>query len=303
MIESRPKFAATYSVVARCPTSGDMGVAIQSSYFSVGTEAPWAEAGVGAVATQSIVEVSYGPKGLASLSEGASPEEALSALTKADAGQPLRQVAIVDAQGRVATHTGAMCVPAYGDQQGDGYSVQGNMLDSDDVWKAMGPAFEAVSGDLADRLLATLDAAEHAGGDVRGRQSAALLVVSGDRPANPWEGRRIDLHVEDDPHPLEELRRLLSIRRAYDLFEEARDLLGQGDLEGGLQKVELARELKPGDPQLAFWAGLALGSAGRDEEARRLLDEAFSVSEGWRELARRLRDIGFYSGDPNLIEP
>jgi len=302
MAVPKARIAATYSIVARDDVTGELGVAVQSNYFSVGTDVSWAQPGVGAVATQSIVEVSYGPRGLQLLSEGTSAEETLARLVGEDAGQALRQVAVVDALGRVAAHTGAACVSACGSAQGEGYSVQGNMLASDGVWKAMGPAFEAASGDLADRMLAALDAAQGAGGDVRGCQSAALLVVAGERPENPWEGRRVDLHVEDDPQPLEELRRLLRIRRAYDLFEEARERIGRGDLAGALERAALARELKPGDPQFAFWTGVALGNAGSDEEARRWLAEAFAASDGWRELARRLREVGFFSGDPGLIE-
>lgn len=303
MHEGPPRLAATYSIVARDEDTAEIGVAVQSNYFSVGTDVCWVQAGVGAVATQSITEVSYGPRSLELLSAGASPDQALALLVKEDAAQALRQVAIVDAIGRVAIHTGASCVEACGDAQGQGYSVQGNMLASDEVWKAMGPAFETASGDLADRLLAALLAAEAAGGDVRGRQSAALFVVADSRPEDPWKGRRMALHVEDHPAPLEELERLLRSRRAYDLFEEAHGCIAQGDLAGALERTVRARTLKPGDPQFAFWMGVALGNAGRDEEARRWLSEAFDVSEGWRKLGRRLRDVGFYSGSPGLLEP
>jgi uncharacterized Ntn-hydrolase superfamily protein len=296
------EFAATYSIVARDPASGEMGVAVQSNNFSVGTVVSWAEPGVGAVATQSIVEVSYGPKGLELLAKGLAADEALKMLVQQDSGAPLRQVGMVDVHGRVAAHTGQACVPACGHVFGAGYSVQGNMLASDSVWKAMGPAFEAAEGDLADRLMAALEAAETAGGDVRGRQSAALLVVAGERPQNAWEGRRIDLHVEDDPRPLDELRRLLTIRRAHDLFEEGRAMVGSGDIDGALAKVVRARELQPDNVQFSFWAGVALANAGRDAEARVWFDEAFAVSPVWRELGRRLCIVGIYSGDPALLE-
>jgi uncharacterized Ntn-hydrolase superfamily protein len=198
----RARLAATYSIVARDPETGELGVAAQSNYFSVGTDVSWAEPGVGAIATQSIIEVSYGPKGLELLSAGLPAQEALDRLVEQDLGASLRQVGIVDAGGRVAAHTGGACVPACAHAFGDGYCVQGNMLASDAVWEAMGPAFEKADGDLAERLMIALEAAETAGGDVRGGQSAALLVVAGERPENPWEGRRIDLHVEDDPRPL-----------------------------------------------------------------------------------------------------
>jgi uncharacterized Ntn-hydrolase superfamily protein len=299
----RARLAATYSIVARDPETGELGVAAQSNYFSVGTDVSWAEPGVGAIATQSIIEVSYGPKGLELLSAGLPAQEALDRLVEQDLGASLRQVGIVDAGGRVAAHTGGACVPACAHAFGDGYCVQGNMLASDAVWEAMGPAFEKADGDLAERLMIALEAAETAGGDVRGGQSAALLVVAGERPENPWEGRRIDLHVEDDPRPLEELRRLLTIRRAYALFEQARATFGSGDVDGALELVTRARKLHPENVQFCFWIGVALGNAGRAAEARRWLNEAFAAAETWRELARRLRTVGIYTGDPDLIDP
>jgi uncharacterized Ntn-hydrolase superfamily protein len=297
------RLAATYSIVARDAETGELGVAVQSNYFSVGTEVSWTQPGVGAIATQSIVEVAYGPKGLELLAEGLSAREALDRLLAADPGAALRQVGIVDAKGGVAAHTGAACVPACAHVLGEGYSVQGNMLESDAVWQAMGPAFERAQGDLAERLMVTLEAAESAGGDVRGRQSAALIVSSGERVENAWEGRPIQLHVEESPRPLEELRRLLTIRRAYTLFEEARDSIGAGDMDRGLELVGRALELRPGDPQFSFWTGVALANAGRDEEARRFLQQSFHAGDSWRQLALRLQQVGLYSGQPELLEP
>jgi uncharacterized Ntn-hydrolase superfamily protein len=296
------RLAATYSIVARDPLTGEMGVAVQSNYFSVGTRVSWAAPGVGAIATQSIIEVSYGPQGLDLLSRGLSASEALAQLVALDPGAALRQVGVVDSQGRVAAHTGAACVSACAHQLGEGFSVQGNMLASDAVWQAMGAAYAGAAGDLADRLLAALDAAEREGGDVRGARSAALLVVGGDVPGKPWEGRLVDLHVEDDARPLAELRRLLTLRRAYGLFEEARSTFGSGDLDGALALVSQARALHPGDIQFAFWTGVALANAGRPGDARAWLDEAFAASDAWRELARRLRAVGIFSGDPALLE-
>lgn len=294
---------ATYSIVARDPETGALGVAVQSSYFAVGTQVSWAEPGIGAIATQAIAEVAYGPEGLELLAEGLSAREVLDRLLAADPGAALRQVAIVDAHGEVAAHTGVMCVPACAHAIGSGYSVQGNMLESDAVWQAMGPAFEQATGDLAERLTVALEAAERAGGDIRGRQSAALLVMSGTLSSKPWEGRLIDLRVDDHPSPLEELRRLLSIRRAYSILEEARKTIGSGDIEAALLLMDGARALRPGDPQFSFWTGVGLANAGRSEEARRFLEECFRADEAWRELARRLRKIGLYSGDPALFEP
>lgn len=303
MDTSHPRLAATYSIVARDALTGELGVAVQSNYFSVGTDVSWAEPGVGAVATQSIVEVAYGPKGLALMAGGASARQALDTLVAQDPAAALRQVAMLDASGGVAAFTGTSCVRACADVQGAGYSVQGNMLKSDGVWQSMGSAFETAEGDLAERLMIALEVAERAGGDVRGRQSAALLVVAGDRPENAWEGRIFDLHVEDHPHPLEELRRLLTIRRAHALFKKARAEFGAGRLEGALELVRQARELHPGDVQFCFWAGVALANSGRPEQARVWLDQAFGDSDVWRELGRRLCEVGMYTGDRSLLEP
>lgn len=296
------RLAATYSIVARDSNSGEIGVGVQSHYFSVGSAAPWAEAGVGAVATQSIVEVSYGPKGLARLSSGAPAPQVLAELVEQDPGRALRQVAIVDAEGRVACHSGALCIPAFGQAQGPGWSAQGNMLRSDAVWQQMGPAFERSAGSLAERLLVTLEAAEFAGGDVRGRQSAAILVVAPERPANSWEGRTVDLHVEHHADPLEELRRLLTLHRAYRLFAEVRQLFGRGEFERALELLEEARKLQPDDVEFAFWTGVAFANAGRKQEARRFLQEAYAADGSWRELARRLASIGLFSGGAELVE-
>jgi len=298
-----PRLAATYSIVARDAETGELGVAVQSNYFSVGTDVSWARAGVGAVATQGIVEVAYGPKGLELLARGASAQEALDELVAKDPLAALRQVAIVDTSGRAAAHTGGACVSACGHAVKGGFSVQGNMLASDAVWQAMPAAFETAKGDLAERLMQVLEAAEHAGGDVRGRQSAALLVVGAEPLANEWEGRSFDLHVEDHPHPLGELRRLLTLRRAFALFKRARVCFGSGDLDGALALVTQARQLHPGDVQFAFWTGVALANSGRDEQARAWLGEAFRDSAVWRELGRRLCEAGLFTGDPGLLEP
>jgi uncharacterized Ntn-hydrolase superfamily protein len=302
MLHASARLAATYSIVARDPETGEIGVGVQSHYFSVGSAVPWAQPGVGAVATQSILEVSYGPKGLAKLSAGEPAESVLAALVEQDAGRALRQVAVLDAEGRSACHSGALCVPAFGHAQGRGWSAQGNMLRSDAVWQGMGPAYERSRGSLAERLLAALEAAEAAGGDVRGRQSAAILVVAGERPANPWEGRLVDLHVEHHAHPLEELRRLLDIHRAHRLFEEARGLFGSGAFERAVPLLEEARKLQPDDVEFAFWTGVAFANAGRKQEARRWLREAYAADASWRELARRLAQVGLFSGGAELIE-
>ena len=215
---SRP--VSTYSIVARDATTGELGVAVQSHWFSVGAVVPWAASGVGAVATQSFVEVSYGPQGLAAMRRGLAAGAALRELVEQDDHAAVRQVAFVDAQGRTAAHTGESCIPGAGHLSGDGYSVQANLMLTDAVPQAMAAAYENSTGPLAERLMAALDAAQNAGGDIRGRQSAALLVVRGTPSDKPWTDRLVDLRVEDHHRPLEELRRLLQLHRAYELMNE-----------------------------------------------------------------------------------
>src|SRR6185503_283488 len=206
----------TFSIVARDPATGELGVAVQSHWFSVGTAVPWAEAGVGAVATQSFVNPAYGPDGLALMKQGVAAPDALAQLVTKDPGEAVRQVAFVDSQGRVAAHTGKKCIAACGDHVGAGYSVQANMMENERVWPAMARAYEAAKGPLAERLLAALEAAQKEGGDIRGQQSAAILVVRAKSTGHVWEDRLVDLRVEDSLHPIEELRRLYLVHEAYE---------------------------------------------------------------------------------------
>jgi uncharacterized Ntn-hydrolase superfamily protein len=296
------QLAATYSIVARDARTGELGVAVQSHYFSVGSDVPWAEAGVGVIATQAFLNASYGPLGLERLRDGKIPDEALQALLSEDPARETRQVAVIDAAGRIAVHTGKACIASAGHLIGDGYSVQGNMLRSDRVWKGMAEAYERKRGDLGERLIAALEAAESAGGDIRGRQSAALLVVSGKRSPRPWEERRIDLRVDDHPDPLVELRRLLAVHRAYELMRRAGEVAQSGDGDTAMRQIEEAQRLAPGNPEFGFWAAIALATAGRVEEALPLLRAAYAADPGWRELVRRLPAAGLFPDDPELLE-
>ena len=275
----------TYSIVARDPVSGQLGVAVQSHWFSVGSVVSWARAAVGAVATQSIAEPAYGPRLLERLEAGEAPDHALQSLVGEDSEAHYRQVAVVDASGAVAAHTGGSCIPYAGDRQGEGFSVQANMMATPDVWPAMASAFEEAGGSLARRLLTALDAGEAAGGDVRGRQSAALLVVAAD--TEPWESL-VELRVEDDPEPLAELARLLTLREAYDLAEEADELLGQGRQAEAADRYRQAAELAPESAELAFWAGLSLVQGGETDAGIAKVREAIASHEGWRDLLARL---------------
>jgi uncharacterized Ntn-hydrolase superfamily protein len=275
----------TYSIVARDEASGEIGVAVQSHWFSVGPIVPWARAGVGAVATQSIAEPAYGPLLLERLAADEGPASALEALLAGDEQAAFRQVAVVDARGEHATHTGERCIAFAGDAAGTGFSVQANMMASPDVWPAMARAFEGAGGPLARRLIATLEAAEAAGGDVRGRQSAALLVV----PASgmDWETVR-DLRVEDHADPLGELARLLDLADAYELATEGDDLTGAGDHDAAGERYERASALAPGNAELLFWSGLAAAQAGSIDMAVERVGAAIAIRPQWRELLDRL---------------
>jgi uncharacterized Ntn-hydrolase superfamily protein len=274
----------TYSIVARDEATGELGVAVQSHWFSVGSVVTWARAGVGAVATQSIAEPAYGPRLLDRLEAGESPGAALEAETQADAGARVRQVAAVDSSGAVAAHTGEGCIPDAGDIQGNGFSVQANMMAAPEVWPGMAREFEASEGPLAERLLTALRAGEEAGGDVRGRQSAALLVVPGG--GEPWR-RTVELRVEDSPEPLEELARLLALDTAYKLMSEAEDAGTAGEYERAGELFARAYALAPDNAEFMFWGGLGLAQQELDAGAA-LVRQAIDRHAGWGKLLARL---------------
>ena len=297
---SRP--VHTYSIVARDPATGEMGVAVQSHWFSVGALVSWAEAGVGAVATQSFVDPSYGPLGLELMRVGKSAPEALRALLAADEGREVRQAAMIDAQGRVAAHTGKNCIAAAGHTMGANYSVQANLMDKDTVWPAMARAFESAKGDLIDRLLAALDAAQCEGGDIRGQQSAAILVVRGKSTGRPWADRVIDLRVEDHPDPLGELRRLVSVHRAYEHMNAGDLCAEKKDWNCAAREYGAAEKLLPGQMGVVFWHAVTLVTAGRAEEALPLFRKVFAREPKWAELVGRLPAAGLLPDDAKLIE-
>jgi uncharacterized Ntn-hydrolase superfamily protein len=292
----------TYSIVARDPATGELGVAVQSHWFSVGSVVSWAEAGVGAVATQSFVDPSYGPLGLALMKAGRTAPETLAALLAGDSGREVRQVGMVDAKGNVATHTGRLDIPAAGGQAGKQYVVQANLMEKPTVWPAMARAFEAAQGHLAERMLAALDAAESEGGDIRGRQSAALIVVKGTSSGRPWADRVYDLRVEDHPAPLVELRRLVGVASAYNHMNAGDECVAVKDWPCAEKEYGTAQALQPQNAEMAFWAGVALASNGRLEAARPLFARAFQADARWRELARRLPSVEQLPNDPKLID-
>lgn len=277
-----------------------MGVAVQSRWFSVGSVASWAEPGVGAVATQSIADPSYGPKGLDLMREGVAAPDSLRRLLDGDERSAIRQVAMVDARGRVEAHSGGGSVPAFGHVVGEGYSCQANMMERDTVWDAMARAYEGSEGDLAARLMAALRGAEGEGGDMRGRQSAAILVVGGERGDRPWE-RKMDLRVEDHADPVGELERLVTVKRAYDLMERGEIMAVTGDAEAAAQAYREAVALVPGDDQPAFWCALVLLGTGDEEGARAMMARACGAEPRWRDFLDRVIAAGLFVGDPDAV--
>lgn len=290
----------TFSIVARDPKTGEMGVAVQSHYFSVGPVVPWAEAGVGAVATQSLVDVSYGPKGLDLMRQGKSAPDALSELILKDDKREVRQVAMVDARGNAAAWTGPRCIDAAGQEVGAGskdFSVQANLMANDTVWPAMAKAFREATGDLADRMLAALEAGQKAGGDIRGQQSAAIIVVKAKSTKEPWKDRLFDLRVEDSPHPIEELERLVRLRRAYRLEDDGDDFVAAGKMDEALRSYSEAARLAPEVPELVFWQAVSVFSAGQEPQAMALFKTVFASDPNWAVLVPRLVAPGLLKAD------
>src|SRR6267143_2878132 len=293
---------ATFSIVARDPETGDLGVAVQSHYFSVGAIAPWAEPGVGAVATQSLIEVSYGPKGLQMMSSGRGAKQTLEELLSQDPNKEVRQVAMIDSRGDVMAWTGKKCIPAAGDHVGTQYSVQANLMSNDRVWPAMAEAYENTKGDLATRLLAALDAGQGAGGDIRGQQSAAIVIVKGKRSNKPWQDRIMDLRVEDDPHPIAELRRLVKTWRAYRNVDQGDAYATEGKIEDAMKSYAEGARLAPGNDEIIFWQAASLWQLGREKEATPLFRKVFARDHRWVELVPRLVPAGLLKDDPESIK-
>ncbi|MDZ7266085.1 MAG: DUF1028 domain-containing protein [candidate division KSB1 bacterium] len=287
----------TYSIVARDPATGQMGVAVQSHWFSVGSLVTWAEAGVGAVATQSFVDPAYGPLGLELMRAGKTAPQALAGLIAADPGEAVRQVAMIDAKGNVAAHTGSKCIPGAGHIIGDNFSVQANLMLNDKVWPAMAEAYKSTTGDLADKMLAALDAAQAVGGDIRGKQSAAILIVSASNTGRPWVDRVMELRVEDHPEPLKELRRLVNVHRAYQHMNAGDLAVEHGDMDGAMREYGAAEAMFPDNLEMAYWHAVALVNANRLEESLPLFKKVFTGDPNWAELTPRLPGVGLLNVD------
>ena len=292
----------TYSIVARDPDTGELGVAVQSHWFSVGPIVAWAEAGVGAVATQSFVDPSYGKNGLELMRGGKSAPDTLKELLAKDEAREVRQVGMIDAQGRVDAWTGKNDIQAAGHIVGKNFSVQANLMLNDKVWPAMARAFENTKGDLAERMLAALDAAQAVGGDIRGKQSAALIVVTGKPTGQAWKDRTFDLRVDDSSQPLRELRRLVRLQRAYNHMNAGDLAVEKKDNEGALREYSAAEKLVPDNAEMIYWHAVALVNMGRVDESLPLFRKVFAMDRNWVTLTPRLPHSGLLPNDPKIIQ-
>jgi uncharacterized Ntn-hydrolase superfamily protein len=281
----------TYSIVARDPNTGQLGVAVQSHYFAAGTVVTWAEAGVGAVATQASADPAYGKLGLDLMRARKSAPDTLAGLLAADPMREIRQVAMVDALGRVAAHTGQTTIPEAGHIVGDGFSVQANMMLKDTVWPAMAEAYTSAKGELVDRFLAALDAAEAEGGDIRGRQTAAILIVEAKSTGRPWVDTIFDLRVDDAPEPLVEIRRLVAVRRAYIHMRLANEAAQRGDLDAAEREFSDAEGLAGDNPEMRYWHAIALLGLSKVDDGLAMLREIGRRDRNWIELTLRLPAI------------
>ena len=290
---AREPFAHTFSIVARDSITGEMAVAVQSHWFSVGTAVSWAEAGVGAVATQSFVNKSFGIRGLALLKEGLSAQEALDRLLGDDEGRDVRQVAIVDNKGRVAVHTGAKCISFASHQTGSQFSVQANMMLTDQVPAAMADAFQKSQGKpIAERMILALEAGQRAGGDIRGKQSAALIVVPAQSTGRPWDDRLVDLRVDDSADPIKEIRRLYNVQLAYTHMNNGDLAVEKNDMEGAMREYRAAMDLIPGNLEMQYWTAITLANNKQVDRAIPMLKKIFQADPHWKELTRRLPPVG-----------
>lgn len=283
-------FAHTFSIVAHDPVTGQMGVAVQSHWFSVGSVVAWGEAGVGVVATQSFVNVSFGIRGLELLKQGLSPQEAVDKLISEDNAPEVRQLAILDTKGRVATHTGSMCVKDAGHIQGDGYSCKANMMLNDKVWGAMSKGFENTDAPLAEKMMAALEAGQEVGGDIRGKQSCAILVVSGTNTGKPWEDRIIDLRIEDHAEPIVEMKRILKTYRAYEHMNNGDLAMEHGDMKKALDEYTSAEVMFPENLEMKYWHAVTLVNNGNLDEALPMFKEVFEKDHNWAIMTPRLID-------------
>ena len=299
---SSEPLAHTYSIVARDPKTGEMGVAVQSHWFSVGSIVSWGEAGVGVVATQSFVNPSFGQRGLEMLKQEMTAQEVVDLLIASDEGRDFRQLAIVDAKGNSAAYTGSKCIPEAGHIVGDNYCVQANLMLSNLVWSEMSKAFESSDGPLAERLIAALEAAQNVGGDIRGQQSAAILVVRGEATGKLWEDRYIDLRVEDHPEPVKEIKRLLKVFRAYEHMNNGDLAVEKNDMKLAMEHYSAAMKMFPENLEMKYWTAVTLVNNNQLEEALPIFKEIFSIDDNWRKLTPRLTKVGMLNANEEILK-
>ncbi|HSF46336.1 MAG TPA: DUF1028 domain-containing protein [Chitinophagaceae bacterium] len=300
---NKEPFAHTFSVVGRDPKTGDMAVAVQSHWFSVGTNVSWGEAGVGVVATQSFINKSFGLRGLALLKEGKTPQEALDALLQNDPGKEVRQVAILDTRGRVATHTGKNCIDDAGHMNGENFSVQANMMLNKNVVPAMEKAWKDNSHqELAERMVSVLKAAQAAGGDIRGKQSAALIVVKAKATNEPWNDRAVDIRVDDHEQPISELERILKTYRAYEHMNRGDLEIELGNMDKAMTEYRAAMTMFPDNLEMQYWTDITLASNKKVKEASSMLQKIYLKDPNWRELTRRLPKVGLLTVSPEELK-
>ncbi len=281
-------FTHTYSIVALDEETGEMGVAVQSHWFSVGSLVIYGEAGVAVVATQSLVNPSYGPKGLALMKQGLAPQQALEALLMNDEGQAYRQVAMLNKDGLTAAHTGKLCIDEAGHKRGKNYSVQANMMLKNTVWDAMARAFENTTGKLEHRLMAALKAAEREQGDIRGQQSAAILIVNPTATGNSWRDVKMELRVEDSENPIEELERLIKVHEAYDFMNKGDMAMEAGNSQEAETMYLNAQNLFPENIEMQYWYAINLLNNKDFDKAEPILKSIFEKDNNWKTLTSRL---------------
>ncbi len=294
-------WAATFSIVAFDPSTKDLGVAVHSRYFSVGSVVPWAEAGVGAIATQSFVNVSYGPRGLQLLMKGLTINDVIQRLTGQDKANDFRQLGIVDSKGNVAVFTGKRCLKWAGSKIGRNYAALGNILAGEEVVINMGKRFESTEDDLARKLVAALEGGEEAGGDIRGKQSASLLVVRKGGGRGGYGDRYIDLRVEDHSNPIGELKRLLDLTRVYCLIDESEDKFTAGNLENALSTIRKAISLNPNIDDAHINLAIICLKLERKEEAFRAFKKALRINPKLKRLIKQLPEAGLMERDKELF--
>ncbi len=293
--------AHTFSIVAFDSVTGDMGVAVQSHWFSVGTIVTWGEAGVGVIATQSFVNPAFGPDGLKLLKQGLSPKEVVDKLISEDDGRDFRQLAVLDSKGRVAAYTGKKCIESAGDVQGKYFSAQANMMLNDKIWPAMAESFNHSKGTLAERLVTALEAAQKAGGDIRGKQSAALLVVSGKSTGKVWKDRKVDLRVEDSTEPIKEIKRLLKVHQAYEHMNNGDLAVEKNNMKLAMEEYSAAENMFPDNLEMKYWTAVTLANNGDLEKSLPIFKEVFSKDKNWKTLTKRITKNGLLTVDEKSL--